>query len=106
MPPPLTESPTKAPRPFWIGVVALIGLGVLRSSIATRLDGFSFDEPYHVVAGVSYVRTGDYRLNPEHPPLVKLWAGAVLSATGFHLPTFRPLSDKHDERHFTDTAAF
>ncbi len=106
MPPARPDTPARSLRAYWIGLAALLGLGVLRSSIATRLDGFSFDEPYHVVAGVSYVRTGDYRLNPEHPPLVKLWAGAVLSATGFHLPAFRPLSDKHDERHFTDAAAF
>lgn len=59
-------------RSYSIALAVLIGLGVLRSSIATRLDGFSVDEPYHIVAGVSYVRTGDFRLNPEHPPLVKL----------------------------------
>lgn len=64
------------------------------------------DEAYHITAGVSYLRTGDYRLNPEHPPLVKLWVGAALSGDVFHLPEFRPLQDKTDERTFTDTAVF
>ena len=101
------EAPSTRSSPlYWAALAALIGLGVLRSAVATRLDGFSVDEPYHVVAGVSYVRAGDYRLNPEHPPLVKLWAGAAVSAAGFHLPPFRPLADKHDERHFTDRAVF
>jgi len=30
------------------------------------------DEAVYVVSGLSYWRTGDFRLNPEHPPLVKL----------------------------------
>lgn len=29
------------------------------------------DERPHVVAGYSYLTTGDYRINPEHPPLIK-----------------------------------
>ncbi len=29
------------------------------------------DEPTHLAAGWSYLKTGDYRLNPEHPPLLK-----------------------------------
>ncbi|HEY0157041.1 MAG TPA: glycosyltransferase family 39 protein [Thermoanaerobaculia bacterium] len=31
----------------------------------------TYDEPAHIAAGYSYARYGDYRLNPEHPPLVK-----------------------------------
>ncbi|MGA8270138.1 MAG: hypothetical protein WB919_01185, partial [Candidatus Sulfotelmatobacter sp.] len=52
--------------------------------------------------GVSYVRYADFRINPEHPPLVKLWAGAFLSATGFHLSPIRVFADKADERDFTE----
>ncbi|PIZ01111.1 hypothetical protein COY62_00250 [bacterium (Candidatus Howlettbacteria) CG_4_10_14_0_8_um_filter_40_9] len=29
------------------------------------------DERPHIVAGYSYLTTGDYRINPEHPPLIK-----------------------------------
>lgn len=36
------------------------------------------DEIAHIPAGYSYVRYGDYRLNPEHPPLVKDLAGLPL----------------------------
>jgi len=100
------EAPARSTPLYWAALAVLIGLAILRSAIATRLDGFTIDEPYHVVAGVSYVRTADFRLNPEHPPLMKLWAGAVLSAGRFRLPPFRPLADKNDERHFTDAAVF
>ena len=71
-------------------------------AVATRLDGFTVDEAYHIAAGVSYVRYADFRINPEHPPLVKLWVGSLISATGFHLSGVRPFADKDDERNFAE----
>ena len=56
----------------------LVALSILRSAISTRLDGFTIDEAYHIAAGVSYVKYRDFRINPEHPPLVKLWVGIVM----------------------------
>ncbi len=64
-------------RYFWVAFVLLLVLALAHSLWATSLDGFTIDEPYHIAAGASYVRWGDFRLNPEHPPLVKLIAGAV-----------------------------
>src|SRR5262249_22253895 len=64
--------------------------------------GFTIDEAYHIAAGVSYVRYSDFRINPEHPPLVKLWVGSLISATGFHLSDLRPFADKADERSFAE----
>jgi len=89
----------------WPAIFALIILAVVRSSVATRTDGFAADEPYHITAGVSYVKLRDFRLNPEHPPLVKLWVGAAL-APDFQLPPLQPLSDKFAEREFTERAVF
>jgi tetratricopeptide (TPR) repeat protein len=87
-------------------LVGLILCGILRSAIATRLDSFDIDEAYHITAGVIYVRLGDYRLNPEHPPLIKLWVGAFLAPGVFKTPQLRPLAEKWDERHFTETVVF
>jgi hypothetical protein len=87
-------------------LIGLILCGILRSAIATRLDSFDLDEAYHITAGVTYARLGDYRLNPEHPPLIKLWVGAFLTPDIFKTPTFRPLFEKWDERHFTETVVF
>ena len=89
----------------WL-VLLLVCLGILRSAIATRLDGFTLDEAYHIAAGVSYLKYGDFRINPEHPPLVKLWVGSVIAATGFHLDPLRSFSDKPDERVFTERNVF
>jgi hypothetical protein len=89
-------------RHFVLLLLLLVGGAIVRSAISTRLDGFTLDEPYHIATGVSYVRYADFRINPEHPPLVKLWAGAFLSATGFHLNPIRVFVDKADERDFAE----
>jgi hypothetical protein len=41
-------------------------------------ESFTTDEPSHLAAGASYLATGDFRLNPEHPVLAKLWAASAL----------------------------
>jgi Dolichyl-phosphate-mannose-protein mannosyltransferase len=89
----------------WL-VLLLVGLGILRSAIATRFDSFTLDEAYHITSGVSYVRYRDFRLNPEHPPLVKLWVGSVIAATGFQSESLRKFSDKQDERQFTQRLVY
>ncbi len=85
-----------------IAVVALLVLlAVARSSYGTRLDGVTVDEPWHIVAGVEYVRSGDFRLNPEHPPLTKLWVGAAMPPT-FSLRPKGPLGEKSAERNLVE----
>src|SRR5664279_3899423 len=86
--------------------ILLICLAILRSRIATRLDSFTEDEAYHIAAGATYVKYADCRINPEHPPLVKLWVGAVMNATGFHIEPLRRFNDKPDEREYTESAVF
>ncbi len=87
---------------FFLVLLALVVFAVVRSSIATQLDSFTIDEAYHIGAGAAYVQTGDFRLNPEHPPLVKLWTGAFVSSFGYQLSPFRTLQDKADERKFVE----
>jgi dolichyl-phosphate-mannose--protein O-mannosyl transferase len=89
-------------RLFVLVLLVLVGGAIVRSAISTRLDGFTLDEPYHIATGVSYVRYADFRINPEHPPLVKLRVGAFVSVTGFHLSPIRVFADKTDERDFTE----
>ena len=98
------EAPSN--RLFLLLVFVLVAGAILRSAIATRLDSWTQDEDYHTVAGVSYVQRGDFRINPEHPPLVKLWVGVFVSAAGFNLGPFRPINDKGDERDFVDEAMY
>lgn len=93
-------------RTFVLLAILLIGLGIARSAISTRLDSFTYDEAYHIAAGITYVKFGDFRINPEQPPLVKLWVGTVLNATGFQIGPLRRYNDKGDERDYTESTVF
>jgi hypothetical protein len=64
--------------PHRIAVPALVALFVVCGLVSLSLESATFDETAHIGAGVSYLETGDFRLNPEHPPLVKLIAAAPL----------------------------
>jgi hypothetical protein len=100
-----TASPA---RRFYIALLmfAVVLLAILRSAVATRLDSFTIDENYHITAGVSYLRTGDYRINPEHPPLVKLWVAAFMPESVLHLGPLQVFNDKGGERNFTADTVF
>ena len=96
------------PAPRWIGIVLVLALALLatlRSAVGTRLDSFTVDEPWHVVAGTAYVRGEGFHLNPEHPPLVKLWVGAWMPAT-FRLPPTPDLQEKSQEREWVEKTMF
>ena len=60
----------------WVRL-AVIGLLTLQAAlviIAVHRESLTFDETDHMYAGYKMWTAGDYGLNPEHPPLVKLLA--------------------------------
>ena len=93
-------------RLFLALAVSLIAAGLLRSAWATRRDGFTVDEPWHITAGVAYLRTGEYYLNPEHPPLAKIVAGLAVPRSVFQFAEPGPLHDKTDERKFVEATIY
>src|SRR5881397_2408152 len=75
-------------RVFLALAIFLIAGGVLRSAWATRRDGFTVDEPWHITAGVAYLRTGEYYLIQSRVRRVMyLFNGLLLLL--FALATFR-----------------
>lgn len=86
-------------------LVLLAALAVLRSWYGTRLDSFTIDEPWHIVAGTSYVRGSGMHLNPEHPPLAKRWVGAWMPAD-FRLRPEPALEEKSQEREWVEQTMF
>jgi len=59
--------------------VSLLG-GMLSAFMLVSLSllsqkGLFIDDSMHIPAGYSYLLTHDYRLNQEHPPLIKLLSG-------------------------------
>ncbi len=62
---------------------------VLSLSVS-RQESMTYDEKAHIPAAYSYVRYGDMRLNPEHPPLLKDFAGLMLLPLGLSFPLQSP----------------
>ena len=86
-----TSSPPPEPSR---AAAAVIAAAALIAFIALALGDLltaspTSDETVHLVAGYSYLVMHDYRLNPEHPPLAKMFAALPLLAmrvwpAGFH----------------------
>ena len=54
---------------------------------SARGDSATMDELAHIPSGYSYLAEHDYRLNPEHPPLIKDLSAAPLLFLGLNFPT-------------------
>jgi hypothetical protein len=65
-------------RLFWPLATALLCLMFYCQLEGALTESQTYDEAAHLAAGYSYLRTGDFRLNPEHPPLGKLLAALPL----------------------------
>ena len=66
------------PRLFNFFAVIIIASAVILAVASVWNDSPIVDEIPHIGAGYSYIVKGDYRLNPEHPPLAKDLAGLAL----------------------------
>jgi 4-amino-4-deoxy-L-arabinose transferase-like glycosyltransferase len=64
-------------RPLLLAALLLVAAAALSYGSALT-ESFTADEPVHLTAGESYLATGDFRLNPEHPVLAKAWAAFPL----------------------------
>jgi hypothetical protein len=74
---------------WWIAaalLVVMFGMGI--TSMAG--DSAIVDEIAHIPAAYSYDHFGDYRLNPEHPPLIKNLAGLPLQIMHLKFPSDEP----------------
>jgi len=56
---------------------------------SVRGESLSWDEGDHIFAGYMSLKTHDYGLNPEHPPLVKMAAALPLLPLGLRVPPFQ-----------------
>ena len=63
-----------ARRWVWVAVVCLLAVQAAQMVYVVHRESLTFDEGNHMFAGYMMWHTGDYGLNPEHPPLVKLLA--------------------------------
>jgi len=59
-------------------ILLILGFMLAVSVPNAKNDSLIFDEDAHIPAGYSYVTQHDIRLNPEHPPMLKDFAGLAL----------------------------
>ncbi len=63
-------------------ILVLTVFAVVFSALAVTnymRNSSAWDEPQHLTAGCLALMRSDYRLDPEHPPLLRMWAAAALS---------------------------
>jgi hypothetical protein len=80
----------KLSRKHWTIAAVSILLLILEAELllSVRQDSQTFDEATHLYAGYCYLKRGDFGINPEHPPMVKLVA--ALPVLPLRLPAQPP----------------
>ncbi len=78
----------------------LLLLYIILAASAVVQKSVTVDEVIHIPAGYSYLVTGDFRLNPEHPPLMKLLAGLFLLPFQPSVPLDHPTWEAKDQEEF------
>jgi 4-amino-4-deoxy-L-arabinose transferase-like glycosyltransferase len=71
-------SPTARARALRFLPSVLLATFATLALVSAAGDSVTSDEVAHLPAGYTYVQTGDFRLNPQHPPLVKALAAVPL----------------------------
>src|SRR3990167_858309 len=76
---------------FWLVPSFLILILAVILISGAQNDSVSNDESAHIPAGWSYAKLGVYRLNDEHPPLMKLLSGIFLLPFNLNFPSAYPI---------------
>jgi len=78
------------------GVAVLLAILVLQLAITIRQESITWDEDDHIYSGYMSLKTGDFGLNPEHPPLVKMLAALPLLSMDLKVPPLQGREFKHE----------
>lgn len=70
--------------------LSLLGIMFLVLFFSAWNDSATMDELAHIPSGYSYVALQDFRLNPEHPPLIKDLSAIPLMFLNLNFPTNVP----------------
>jgi hypothetical protein len=85
---------------FHAGCLLLLAFMAFVQVRSIRRETQTLDEGVHLAAGYSYWRTGEHRLNVEHPPLVKFLTAAPLLFMRLDIPLEHPGWTKPDQLEF------
>lgn len=68
-------------------VAALLAAHWLLAVIGVRNKCVTYDEIAHLTRGYSYLKLGDFRLGPPHPPFAHYWAALPLMGMNLRFPS-------------------
>ena len=75
---------------LWLAAGALLVVFFLQVLFVSLAKSPSWDEPGHIAAGLANLETGNFLVNPQHPPLLKELSGLSLMLSGARLPEGPP----------------
>jgi hypothetical protein len=67
-------------------VIFVLTFGALEV-LSLRQKSATWDEPIHLTAGYAALSSGDYRVDPTHPPLMRMWGALPLVFMGASIDT-------------------
>jgi hypothetical protein len=73
----------------WPAVIALLAIQAVQIVIVLHRESLTWDEGAHMYAGYRMWKNGDYGLNPEHPPLIKLVATLPVLGNDLWVPPLK-----------------
>ena len=91
-----STQPAHRRTPIALGVVALLAVLFLQLALSANRNSITWDEDDHIYAGYMSWKHGDFGLNPEHPPLVKLVAALPLLEMPLKMPVLQDRFFKHE----------
>lgn len=78
------------------GVAFLLAILISQLALSIRQESITWDEDDHIYSGYMSLKTGDFGLNPEHPPLVKMLAALPLLTMDLKVPPLQGREFKHE----------
>ena len=82
---------------FTATIISLFVVLLLELTLTIRRETQTWDEACHIFAGYRYWTRGDFAMNPEHPPLVKLLTTATLLPLHLSGPERKGLFSKEED---------
>ncbi|HWR13709.1 MAG TPA: glycosyltransferase family 39 protein [Terriglobales bacterium] len=83
-------------RAVLLGVIGLLAILLVQVVSFVRASSCSWDEQDHLYAGYMSWKTGDFGLNPEHPPMVKMVAAFPILNMQLQRPALQNREFKHE----------
>jgi dolichyl-phosphate-mannose-protein mannosyltransferase len=90
-PAPAPAQPLNSVPHAW-AVPILLAIFTAAAAYSLTQDSATFDEGTHLGAGYAILDRHDFRLNPDHPPLSRVWAALPVWLSGMRKPDYNATS--------------